>query len=50
LKAGDDAKRAFLESIDQIPWDNLCFDHGKILKDYLDYLKRKKANAKRNFR
>jgi len=49
LKAGDDAKRAFLVSIDQIPWDNLCFDHGKILKDYLDCLNRKKANAKRNF-
>jgi len=47
LKAGDDAKRAFLVPIDQIPWDKLCFDHGKILKDYL---KRREANAKRDFR
>ncbi len=36
-KAGDDAAKAFVYSLDQIPWDKLVFDHAKILKDYLAY-------------
>jgi ADP-ribose pyrophosphatase YjhB (NUDIX family) len=34
--AGDDATncRCFLP--EEIPWDQLCFDHGKILRDYLE--------------
>jgi myo-inositol-1(or 4)-monophosphatase len=39
LKAKDDAKLAKLFKIEEIPWDDLAFDHAKILKDYL---KRKK--------
>ncbi len=34
-KAGDDAKKVFLFSPEEIPWEKLCFDHEKILKDYL---------------
>ncbi len=39
LKAKDDAKQARLFKIEEIPWNELAFDHDKILKDYL---KRKK--------
>jgi myo-inositol-1(or 4)-monophosphatase len=39
LKAKDDAKLAKLFKIEEIPWDDLAFDHAKILKDYF---KRKK--------
>uniref|UniRef100_A0A7C4NRK9 inositol-phosphate phosphatase n=1 Tax=Thermodesulfobacterium geofontis TaxID=1295609 RepID=A0A7C4NRK9_9BACT len=39
LKAKDDARLAKLFKIEEIPWDDLAFDHAKILKDYL---KRKK--------
>jgi myo-inositol-1(or 4)-monophosphatase len=35
LKAKDDAKLAKLFKIEEIPWDDLAFDHAKILKDYL---------------
>ena len=34
-KAADDAKRAFIFSIDSIPFDRLCFDHAKIIRDFL---------------
>jgi len=33
---GDDAKTARVVSLEAIPWDALCFDHAKILKDYLE--------------
>ena len=36
-KAGDDAAKAFIVSFNDIPWDELAFDHAKILKDYLDW-------------
>jgi len=35
--AGDDAAKAFVVKIDDIPWNELAFDHAKILHDYLDY-------------
>lgn len=36
-KAGDDAKRAKLFHLSEIPWDELVFDHEKILRDYIKY-------------
>lgn len=36
-QAGDDAAKAFVIPLDQIPWDNLAFDHATILRDYLIY-------------
>lgn len=33
--AGDDAAQAFVVKIEDIPWDNLAFDHALILRDYL---------------
>lgn len=35
--AGDDAKEATCYDLASIPWDQLVFDHKKILKDYLAY-------------
>lgn len=35
--AGDDAAEAFVVKIDDIPWNELAFDHAQILHDYLDY-------------
>jgi 8-oxo-dGTP diphosphatase len=34
-KAGDDAKEAFVVRLEEIPWDELVFDHAEILKDFL---------------
>jgi len=34
-RGGDDAKRAFIVSLEEIPWDELLFDHKKILQDFL---------------
>jgi 8-oxo-dGTP diphosphatase len=34
-KGGDDAKRAWIIPLEEIPWERLCFDHAKILRDYL---------------
>ncbi|ACM92817.1 ADP-ribose pyrophosphatase [Nautilia profundicola AmH] len=34
-KAGDDAKEAFLVKLEDIPWDELVFDHAEILRDFL---------------
>ena len=33
--AGDDAKETKLYALDEIPMDQLVFDHSRILKDYL---------------
>jgi 8-oxo-dGTP diphosphatase len=33
--AGDDAQNCRSYLPEDIPWKNLCFDHGMILKDYL---------------
>lgn len=34
-KAGDDAKKVRVFKLEELPLDNLCFDHGRILEDYL---------------
>lgn len=34
-EAGDDAAAAYLVLLDEIPWEEMAFDHGAILKDYL---------------
>jgi 8-oxo-dGTP diphosphatase len=34
-KGGDDAKEAKLYALEEIPLEQLVFDHGAILKDYL---------------
>ncbi len=36
-QAGDDAAKAWVVKIEDIPWDGLAFDHAEILKDYLLY-------------
>ena len=35
-KAGDDAKEAFIFKLEDIPWDELVFDHRKILEDFIN--------------
>jgi 8-oxo-dGTP diphosphatase len=32
---GDDAAKAFVVKLEEIPWEELAFDHAQILKDYL---------------
>ncbi|WP_456488818.1 NUDIX domain-containing protein [Caminibacter pacificus] len=34
-KAGDDAKETFVFKLEDIPWDELVFDHKKILEDFI---------------
>jgi 8-oxo-dGTP diphosphatase len=34
-KGGDDAKKAVVFPIEDLPFDKIVFDHAKILKDYL---------------
>ncbi len=34
-KGGDDAKEAKLYALEEIPMDQLVFDHSEILKDYI---------------
>jgi 8-oxo-dGTP diphosphatase len=36
-KAGDDAAKAFVVKIADIPWNEMAFDHAQILRDYLEY-------------
>ena len=35
LRGGDDAKKAVVFSLEDLPFDKIVFDHAKILKDYL---------------
>lgn len=35
--AGDDAAKAFVVKLEDIPWSKLAFDHAQILRDYLNY-------------
>jgi 8-oxo-dGTP diphosphatase len=35
--AGDDAAKAFVVKLDEIPWQELVFDYAIILRDYLNY-------------
>jgi len=34
-KAGDDAKEAHVFKLEEIPWEELVFDHAEILRDFL---------------
>jgi 8-oxo-dGTP diphosphatase len=42
-KAQDDAKSLFVKKPDEVELDTLCFDHSKMVKDYL-----KKENFEKN--
>lgn len=35
--AGDDAAKAFVVKLEDIPWNELAFDHALVLKDYLEW-------------
>lgn len=35
--AGDDAAKAFVVKLADIPWNEMAFDHAQILHDYIDY-------------
>ncbi len=39
LQAGDDAQDAKWFAESEIPWDDLCFDHADILRDYFRWSK-----------
>jgi 8-oxo-dGTP diphosphatase len=43
--AGDDAAKAFVVKLDNIPWDELAFDHAQVLHDYMDYKNGNKNTA-----
>ncbi len=36
-EAGDDAAQAWVVPFEDIPWDDLAFDHAQVLKDYLEF-------------
>lgn len=36
-QAGDDAAKAFVVKLEDIPWNELAFDHAQILKDYMEW-------------
>ena len=36
-KAADDAKEAMVVKLEEIPFDQLVFDHAKILRDYIEH-------------
>ncbi len=42
LKAGDDAKKANLYPLEKLP-KKLCFDHGKMIEDFMLYLNKKRT-------
>ncbi len=42
LKAGDDAKKANLYPLEKLP-KKLCFDHGKMIEDFMLFLKNKRT-------
>lgn len=35
--AGDDAAKAFVVKLKDIPWSELAFDHAQVLKDYIEW-------------
>ena len=37
--AGDDAAKAFIVRLEEIPWEELAFDHPQVLQDYLEWRK-----------
>jgi len=36
-RAGDDAKVAKIFKLEEIPWDDLAFDHKEILRDFIEH-------------
>lgn len=36
-KAGDDATKTFVVKLEDIPWNELVFDHVQLLKDYIEW-------------
>ncbi|MGK5595076.1 MAG: NUDIX domain-containing protein [Parachlamydiaceae bacterium] len=47
-KAGDDAAKAFVVSLEDIPWGELAFDHAQVLKDYIAWRKGNESVAMPN--
>lgn len=43
--AGDDAAKAFIVKLDEIPWSELAFDHDQVLKDYIEWRNGNHSNA-----
>ncbi len=41
LKAGDDARKARFYPLNELP-EQLCFDHGKMIEDFKEYLNNKR--------
>lgn len=41
---GDDAAKAFVVKLEEIPWAELAFDHAQILKDYLVFIQSRREN------
>jgi 8-oxo-dGTP diphosphatase len=39
LQAGDDAAEAKWFAEGEVPWDELCFDHAGILRDYFEWVR-----------
>ncbi len=35
--AGDDAAKAFVVKLEDIPWKELAFDHAQVLSDYIEW-------------
>lgn len=35
--AGDDAAKAFVVKLEDIPWNELAFDHSQVLMDYIEW-------------
>ncbi|KAF3363023.1 ADP-ribose pyrophosphatase [Chlamydiales bacterium STE3] len=44
-KAGDDAAKAFVVHLEDIPWGELAFDHAQVLKDYIQWRKGDQSRA-----
>ena len=34
---GDDAAKAFIVKLEDIPWSELAFDHAQVLRDYIEW-------------
>lgn len=47
-KGGDDAEKAQLFSLDHLP-ENLCFDHGQIIADYIAKIRKINGQNKANW-
>lgn len=47
-QAGDDAAKAFIVKPEDIPWNELAFDHAQILRDYLAWKSGESSKAMPN--